>query len=137
MVLTKAEVFVVGVLLAIVEAVQQYLHLAGYVHALVAVVAVFFAYLGVQALDPAIIKRKIPTHIAVLLTAVIAALNTIQQLGIDLPRGVSVAIGVVVVIGGAIGISVSGPVFGARLRRQQAAAAGTVAAGTESPRLGR
>lgn len=108
MIFSNLWVWILGTILAVVEGVQQALHLGGYWHAALSAIVIMVGLMGVHAATPAQIVAKIPAHVAVVIGAVASALEVLQQANISMPTGVHVAIGVIVVVVVTLGINVTG-----------------------------
>lgn len=97
-----------GVVLAAVAALINFLQPGGLWTAGLQGVVIILGAFGVQALTPAQIAAKIPAHIASIATAVLTAVNLFLQADVTIPTVWHAVIGAAFALAAALGIQVTG-----------------------------
>lgn len=106
--LTKQEAFVVGVVLALLEAGQQMIHVGSW-HAYISMAIIMIGAIGVRAISAAQFAAEVPPGVITALTAAIGALDVFQHEVLTIPRGVHAVIGAIIVLASTLGIREAAP----------------------------
>jgi hypothetical protein len=105
-VISKGAALALGVVLAVLEVVQQsFISASGGVHDAISLAVVIIAGVGVAPLAPSAIKRLVPVHVAAYLTAAVGILDVVQRTQLDMTKGVHGLIGGTLVLLAAVGFA--------------------------------
>lgn len=107
MVIPRTVMLILAALLAVAEGVQQALHIGGYAHAAISCLIIMCAALGVRPATPIQLQKELPQWVVALIAVFIASVNVVQQAVPTMPTWVHIVIGVILVIGSALGLQVS------------------------------